>query len=221
VRPDEEQARVIPVVAALAAHGVTVSIDTRHADTARAAIGAGARIVNDVSAGLSDDRMARVVAETGVLYVAVHSRGAADAPAVYGDVVAEVRLELKARVAEFVAAGVDPSRIVLDPGLGFAKEARHNWQLLGRLGEIATLGHPVLVGASRKRFLGALLPADSPMEDRDLPTAIVSALVAQAGAWAVRVHDVPSTRLALDVQDRWHEGSALQASSQGGTQSNG
>lgn len=208
VDPDEERKRVIPVVTALAQEGVSVSIDTMNASTALAAVAAGAQLVNDVSGGLADDQMARVVAETGVHFAVMHWRGSADAEAAYTDVVADVRAELKARVAALVVAGVDPAKIVLDPGLGFAKDPDHNWALLGRLDEIASLGHGVLVGASRKRFIGALLPEGSPMTDRDLPTAVISALAARSGAWAVRVHDVPSTRLALEVADRCTAGAA-------------
>ena len=208
VDPVEERARVVPVIEALVQEGVAVSIDTMHAETALAAVGAGAQLINDVSGGLADEGMPRVVAETGVHYAVMHWRGSADADPVYADVVAEVRADLKSRVAELVVAGVDPARILLDPGLGFAKNADHNWALLGRLDEIASLGHGVLVGASRKRFIGALLPEGSSMEDRDLPTAIISALAARSGAWAVRVHDVPSTRLALEVADRWTAGGA-------------
>jgi dihydropteroate synthase len=138
----------------------------------------------------------------------MHWRGSADAEPSYRDVVVEVRAELKTRVAELVVAGVDPGRILLDPGLGFAKNAEHNWQLLGRLDEIASLGHGVLVGASRKRFVGGLLPDDAPMTERDFPSAVIAALAARSGAWAVRVHDVPTTRLALDVADRWNAGAA-------------
>jgi dihydropteroate synthase len=203
VDPAAEEARVVPVIAALAGQGVTVSVDTRHASTASAAIEAGARIVNDVSGGLSDPRMAELLARSGVRCIAMHWRGGADVEPVYADVVAEVRAELKARVAELVVAGVDPDRIAVDPGLGFAKTAEHNWRLLAGLDELVGLGHPVLVGASRKRFLGELLPADAPVEDRDLPTAVVSALAARAGAWAVRVHDVRSTAVALGVLERW------------------
>jgi len=205
--PDERK-RVMPIVRELVSRGITVSIDTLHSQTALAAVDAGAQIVNDVSGGLADPDMARVVAETGVHYVAMHWRGGADVEAGYADVVAEVRAELKARVAELVVAGVRPERIMLDPGLGFAKDAEHNWQLLGRLDELASLGHGILIGASRKRFIGALLPEGAPMADRDAPTAVVSALAARSGAWAVRVHDVPSTRLALEVWDRWREGGA-------------
>jgi dihydropteroate synthase len=206
VEAPEERRRVIPIVRELVARGITVSIDTMHADIALAAVDAGAEIINDVSGGLADEGMGRVAAETGVHFVAMHWRGGADVGAGYRDVVTEVREELKTRVAELVVRGVEPGRIVLDPGLGFAKEAMHNWQLLGRLEELASLGHGILIGASRKRFTGALLPEGAPMEDRDLPTAVISALAARSGVWAVRVHDVPSTRLALDVWEHWQRG---------------
>jgi dihydropteroate synthase len=204
----EERARVIPVIAALAHEGVAVSVDTMNASTALAAVEAGAQLVNDVSGGLADDGMARVIAETGVHYVVMHWRGGADVEPDYVDVVADVRGDLKTRIAELVVAGVDPAKIVLDPGLGFGKHAPHNWALLGHLDELASLGHGVLVGASRKRFVGALLPDGAAMEDRDLPSAVISALAARSGAWAVRVHDVPSTRIALEVAARWSEGAA-------------
>lgn len=200
VDPEEERERVLPIVSALAQEGVSVSIDTMNASTARAAIAAGSQFVNDVSGGLADAGMARVVAETGVRFSVMHWRGGADVAPSFTDVVAEVRAELKARVAALVVAGVDPTNIVLDPGLGFAKDAAHNWALLNHLEEIGSLGHGILVGASRKRFVGALLPEGAPMDDRDLPTAVLSALAARQGAWGVRVHDVPSTRLALGVQ---------------------
>jgi dihydropteroate synthase len=202
----EEQARVIPVISALAQEGVSVSVDTMNAATALAAIDAGAQFVNDVSGGLADDAMPRVIAETGVHYAVMHWRGGADVTPEFGDVVAEVRAELKARVAALVVAGVDPAKIVLDPGLGFGKAPEHNWALRGHFDEIASLGHGILIGASRKRFVGALLPDDAPMEDRDLPTAVISALVARQGAWAVRVHDVLSTRIALEVAAAVTEG---------------
>lgn len=203
---DEERRRVLPVIRRLAAEGVTVSVDTRDAETARRALDAGAGIVNDVSAGKHDAGMARVVADTGARYVAMHSRGPADAAADYADVVPEVVAELANRVVALADAGVDPERVILDPGLGFAKTADHNWALLGHLDEIGALGHPVLIGASRKRFVGALLPEGAPMEARDAPSAVISALAAAAGVWAVRVHDVPATRLALDVHDLWRAG---------------
>ncbi|MEV8212937.1 dihydropteroate synthase [Leifsonia sp. NPDC077715] len=209
VEPEEEQARVVPVIRELAGRGVTVSVDTLNASTARAAVEAGAAIINDVSGGLADPGMPDAVLETDAQYVVMHWRGrldAADSRAVYQHTVAEVRSELSARVTDLVRRGIDPAKLILDPGLGFSKNARHNWQVLAGLHEIETLGYPVLIGASRKRFLGALLPEGAPAEDRDAPTAVISALAAQAGAWAVRVHDVPSTRIALDVVRSWQAG---------------
>lgn len=209
VDPDEEQARVVPVIAALAGRGVTVSVDTMNASTARAAAEAGAAIINDVSGGLADPGMPDAVLATGLQYVVMHWRGQSDTMdslAVYDDTVGEVRSELAARVSALLERGVDPARLILDPGLGFSKTARHNWQVLAGLGEIETLGYPVLIGASRKRFLGAVLPEGASITDRDLPTAVVSALAARAGAWAVRVHDVVSTRIALDVVRAWQAG---------------
>ena len=202
VDPAAERERVVPVISALAQEGVSVSVDTMNAATALAAVEAGAQLVNDVSGGLADEGMARVVAETGAHFAVMHWRGGADVAPTFADVVAEVRADLKNRVAELVVAGVDPGKIVLDPGLGFGKAAEHNWALLNHLAEIASLGHGILVGASRKRFVGALLPEGAPMEDRDLPTAVISALVARQGAWAVRVHDVPSTRIALAIAEQ-------------------
>ncbi len=205
IDPDEEQRRVLPVVRALVDEGIPVSIDTRNAATALAATSAGATMVNDVSGGLSDPRMAAVIAETGVRFVVMHWRGGADAEPEYIDVVSEVRAELKGRIAELVVRGVRPEQLIVDPGLGFAKTAAHNWELLNRLEELTTLA-PVLVGASRKRFLGPLLPEGAPHEERDAPTATISALAARSGAWGVRVHDVAATRLALDVWQNWESG---------------
>ncbi|MEN0086442.1 MAG: dihydropteroate synthase [Leifsonia sp.] len=210
VEPDEERKRVVPVIRELASRGVTVSVDTLNASTARAAVEAGAAIINDVSGGLADAGMPDAVLDTGAQYVVMHWRGrldAGDSRAVYRHTVAEVRAELSARVTDLLQRGVDPAKLILDPGLGFSKNAGHNWQVLAGLHEIETLGYPVLIGASRKRFLGALLPEGAPVEDRDAPTAVISALAAQAGAWAVRVHDVPSTRIALDVVRAWQAGS--------------
>ncbi|WP_308800191.1 dihydropteroate synthase [Agromyces silvae] len=209
VEPDEELRRVIPVVRELSARGIRVSVDTMRAATAEAAVEAGAEIINDVSAGLADDAMAAIAAASGARYVAMHWRGHSDRMdrlAEYEDVAREVRDELAGRVDALVAAGVPAERLIVDPGLGFAKRGEHNWQLLARLDELQSLGLPVLVGASRKRFIGSLLPGDAPVEDRDLPTAVISALAAQAGAWAVRVHDVVSTRRALDVVGAWQSG---------------
>lgn len=206
---DKEQARVLPVVKELAALDIPVSIDTMNATTAAAAIDAGAVLVNDVSGGLADRQMPRIIAEAGVDYVAMHWRGHSatmDDLAVYTDVVRTVRNELKHRVAELIVAGVRPERIILDPGLGFAKTAEHNWQLLGRLRELETLGHRILIGASRKKFLGALLPDGAPTSDRDPATAIISALAAESGVWGVRVHDVAGTLSALRVWESWDAG---------------
>jgi dihydropteroate synthase len=206
---ETELARVVPVVEALTAQGVVVSIDTMRAEVARAAVAAGAAVINDVSGGLSDPAILTAVAQLGVPFVAMHWRGYSDRMyenAVYADVVSDVRDELSDRVADAVAAGVDPAAVVVDPGLGFAKDAGHNWALLRDLDTLLALGHPVLVGASRKRFLGSLLEADGeprPMPERDRATDAVSALAALAGAWCVRVHDVRGSRDAVEVARAW------------------
>ena len=212
---DTEAARVLPVVRDLVAEGVRVSIDTTRAAVADAALEAGATLVNDVSGGLADPSMARVVATARVPWVLMHWRGPSDRMAElasYEDVIGEVRSELVARADAAVLAGVDPDRIVLDPGLGFAKTAAHNWALLRRLDVLVALGFPVLVGASRKRFLGQLLAeADGtvrPLPGRDTATAAVSALAAHAGAWGVRVHDVDSTMDAVAVAAAWQLGAS-------------
>ena len=206
----EELDRVLPVVAALAARGAVVSIDTTRAAVAARAVALGASIVNDVSGGLADPEMRHVVAQTGVVCVAMHWRGHAevmDRLAGYDDVVADVRRELADRVTELARAGVREEQIVLDPGLGFAKPGQENWPLLARLPELVGDGFPVLVGASRKRFLGHLLAGPDgepvPPPARDHATAAISALAAAAGAWAVRVHDVAPTVDAVRVAARW------------------
>lgn len=205
----EELDRVLPVIEGLVARGVSVSIDTMNAETAWTAAGAGAAVINDVSGGLADPEMYRVVAQTGLEYVAMHWRGHSrqmDQLATYGDVVAEVRDELKQRVAEMLVWGIDPAKVILDPGLGFAKTGAHNWELLGALPQLRSLGHRILIGASRKRFLGEFLPEGATPADRDQATAIVSALAADAGVWGVRVHDVAATELSLDLWSAWHAG---------------
>jgi dihydropteroate synthase len=205
-----EIARVVPVLRALAASGVPCSVDTTRAAVAEAALEAGAVIVNDVSGGLADPAMASTMARCRVPWILMHWRGHSakmDELASYQDVVAEVRAELVARVDAAVLAGVDPAALLLDPGLGFAKNAAHNWALLRRLEVLTELGFPVLVGASRKRFLGTLLadPDGVPRrcDGRDTATAVVSALAAVAGAWGVRVHDAAASRDAVAVADAW------------------
>ncbi|NEK59412.1 dihydropteroate synthase [Geodermatophilus sabuli] len=206
VEADEELRRVVPVVTELVAAGVAVSIDTTRARVAEAAVAAGAVVVNDVSGGLADPAMARTVADAGVPWVLMHWRGHSRqmyAPAVYGDVVAEVGVELRARVDDALAAGVDPGRLVLDPGLGFAKLPEHDLALLAGLDDLVDLGFPLLVGASRKRFLGAVLAAADgeprPAEQRDAATLATSVLAARAGAWGVRVHDAAASADAVRV----------------------
>lgn len=215
--PDEELRRVVPVVEGLVARGVPVSIDTMRADVARRAVAAGAALVNDVSAGLADDYMVEAVGETGVPWVLMHWRGHSETMAelaVYDDVVREVLSELNTRVEAIVAAGVPTEQLILDPGLGFAKTGEHNWALLAAMDEFVQPGFPVLLGASRKRFLGQLL-ADAatgdprPASARDHATAAVTAQAALAGVWGVRVHDVPANVDAALVARRW--GDALGA----------
>jgi dihydropteroate synthase len=210
VPQDQELARVLPVIEQLAAHGAIVSVDTTRAAVAERAVAAGARIVNDVSGGLADIEMGRAVAETGAAYVAMHWRGHADVMdslQVYDDVVADVRDELAARMAALHDDGVRAEQVILDPGLGFAKAGALNWPLLAHLDALHELGRPVLVGASRKRFLGHLL-ADSaghmaPPRARDDATAAISALSAAAGAWCVRVHTVRASADAVKVAAAW------------------
>jgi dihydropteroate synthase len=196
VAAQEELRRVLPVIGPLAEHGVPVSVDTYRARVAERSLAAGARVVNDVSGGLGDPDMARVVRDAGCPWILMHWRGHSASMqrfAHYGDVVSDVRRELCARVDAAVAAGVDPSCLVLDPGLGFAKTAEHNWTLLAGLDSLVGLGLPVLVGASRKAFLGSLLAAADgtprPVHDREDATTAITAYAALAGAWGVRVHE--------------------------------
>ncbi|QXV63324.1 dihydropteroate synthase [Amycolatopsis sp. TNS106] len=216
VDAETEISRIMPVIRALAADGVAMSVDTTRAEVALAAVEAGASVINDVSGGLADPNMAKVAAETGVPYVLMHWRGHSkdmNALASYEDVVADVRAELLSRVDEALAAGVDGGAIVLDPGLGFAKNAEHDWALLNGLDSFLSLGFPVLVGASRKRFLGRLLSGKdgtpAPPDGRENATAAVSALAAAAGAWGVRVHEVGASIDAVTVAAAWRKGSPV------------
>lgn len=210
VPQEQELARVLPVIEQLAAHGAIVSVDTTRAAVAERAVAAGARLVNDVSGGLADPEMGRAVAETGAAYVAMHWRGHADVMddrQVYDDVVADVRDELSARMAALHDDGVRAEQLILDPGLGFAKAGVLNWPLLAHLDVLHQLGRPVLVGASRKRFLGHLLEDSAghmaPPRARDDATAAISALSAAAGAWCVRVHSVRASADAVKVAAAW------------------
>ena len=199
VSADEELSRVLPVIHGLVEAGAVVSVDTMRAEVVGAAVAAGASMVNDVSGGLADPEMLPLVASLGVPYVAMHWRGhSADMQtrAVYADVVAEVCAELSTRRDAAAAAGI--ADVVLDPGLGFAKDADHNWALLRALPRLTELGRPLLVGASRKAFLGALLDG-RPAAGRDAATAALTVLAAQAGAWGVRVHDVAPSADAVRV----------------------
>jgi dihydropteroate synthase len=206
VSAEEELGRVLPVVRGLTTAGAVVSIDTMRASVAEAALAEGAAIINDVSGGQADAAMAKVVAAAGLPYVAMHWRGHSDHMqdlAVYDDVVTDVCRELRATLDRLVDNGVDPDQVVLDPGLGFAKKADHNWTLLAHLDALHELGRPLLVGASRKGFLGQLLDEPSgPQADRssrDDASAAVTALAASAGVWAVRVHAVAASRDAVRV----------------------
>jgi dihydropteroate synthase len=185
ISAEEERRRVLPVIRELAADGLACSVDTTRAEVAEAALDAGATVVNDVSGGLADPGMAKLVSE--------------------------VRAELEARVAAAVDAGVDIGNLVIDPGLGFAKRAEHNWALLRNLSALMEVGLPMLVGASRKNFLGRLLADDGelrPPGGREIATASISALVAAAGVWGIRVHDVAASRDAVLVGGAWRDGHA-------------
>jgi dihydropteroate synthase len=206
VSAEEELRRVLPVVRDLAAEGAVVSVDTTRAAVADAAVAAGARLVNDVSGGRADARMPAFAADAGVPFVAMHWRGHSDVMetlTTYSDVVTDVLEELARGVDRLVAAGVDPSRVVVDPGLGFAKNAGHNWQLIAALDRLVALGPPVLLGASRKRFLGTLLAkpdgTPAPVEERDSASHAITTIAALAGVWCVRVHEVRASADAVRV----------------------
>ncbi|MEV0089950.1 dihydropteroate synthase [Streptomyces sp. NPDC050738] len=206
VDEDEELRRVLPVVRGLVSEGVTVSVDTMRATVAEQSVAAGAVLVNDVSGGLADPAMIPAVAATGAPFVVMHWRGFSESMnsrAVYEDVVAEVASELRARMEAVIEGGIAPERIVIDPGLGFAKQAGHDLALVAHLADLGALGRPLLVAASRKRFLGHVLAhegaAPPPARERDAATAAISAIAAHEGAWAVRVHEVRATADAVRV----------------------
>ena len=227
ISAEEELRRVKPVITALVRSGVVVSVDTMRAQVAEFALEAGVSLVNDVSGGLADPYMPRLVAKAGVPYVVMHWRGHShdmQSRAIYQDVVREVHDELARRIDAVTAEGVDPSMIVIDPGLGFSKlpgwqgPDAHNWELMTRLSEIAHIGgrdFPVIVGASRKRHLGRLLAAPDgtprPFTGTDDATVAVTALVAAAGAWCVRVHRVPANADAVRVAAAWRAAAAGRA----------
>jgi dihydropteroate synthase len=210
VRLDDgvERRRVEPVIRALVADGISVSLDTMRAETARLGIELGVTFINDVSGGLADPAMANVVAGSDAMYIAMHCRGESDVMddnAVYGDVTRDVLSELRSRIDALLAAGISPGKLWTDPGLGFAKTPEHNWQILHDLNQFVALGYPVLLGASRKRFLA---PFGERPADRDEATATISVLAAEVGVAAVRVHDVQRTVEALRVRDAWWGGAA-------------
>lgn len=209
VSPEEEQRRVLPVIEALVMAGIPVSIDTMNASSAAVAIELGVSFVNDVSGGQADPDMLGVVSGAPVDYVIMHWRGPSDVMqslATYHDVVGEVRQELEARIAAAISAGIKPERIIIDPGLGFAKTTAHNWEILVGLDQIVGLGHRVLVGASRKRFLGELLSPHHSAQDRDGISATLGALLADRGVWALRVHNPRVHREALNVWQSLEQG---------------
>ncbi|HZJ06286.1 MAG TPA: dihydropteroate synthase [Nocardioidaceae bacterium] len=207
---EEELDRVIPVVTALAAEGALLSVDTMRAEVAREALGAGAVLINDVSGGRADSRMFETVAAARAPYVLMHWRGHSDRMqecSQYDDVVADVMSELREQLDLALAAGITPERIALDPGIGFSKTADQNWDVLAAMTELHALGHPLLVAASRKRFLGVLLSDANgelrPPDQRDDATTATSALAAVAGAWCIRTHAVRASADAVRVAARW------------------
>ena len=195
VSEEEEIARTIPVITELAKHGVKISIDTMRASTAKAAIDAGASIINDVSGGLADPLMLQTAAALKVPYIAMHWRGQSkdmNSKAIYGDVVSDVISELQERVDAALDAGITAENLIIDPGLGFAKDADHNWAIIDAIDQFVALGYPVLVGASRKRFLGG----DDPTS-REAATVELTKRLSQSGIWAVRVHGVAANKAVL------------------------
>ncbi|MCX6452600.1 MAG: dihydropteroate synthase [Actinobacteria bacterium] len=209
ISPEEEKARVLPVLRALADYDTVLSIDTMRAEVAEEAIAAGASIVNDVSGGLADSDMPRLIADVRVPYVVMHWRGFSDSMqklAVYEVTAKEVRHELAERIEKLTKAGVEIDQIILDPGLGFAKEPDHNWDVLQAIESFEKLKRPLLVGASRKRFLGRLLndgESDRDVKEREAATIAVTTMLAERKVWGVRVHNVRDSRDAIEVVTRW------------------
>ena len=210
VDPEEERRRILPVIRELSDAGIVLSVDTFNPSTAEAALDAGAHCVNDVSGVAVRDGMVPLVAERQAPSICMHSRGTPgtmDSLAVYDDLVGDVLREIHEVAQRFLDAGLDPSKLVLDPGLGFAKGGRQDWQLLEALPRFVATGYPILVAASRKRFIGHLLGNGTeprPADQRDIATAAISALSADRGAWAVRVHDVASSVDAIAVAGAWN-----------------
>lgn len=213
VDTETEQARILPVIEALIKAGALVSVDTRHVETARAALKLGEVIINDVSGLSLENGMPELIAETGAKYIVMHNRGNSetmDELNHYEDLVEEVVAETQDIIARFTRAGVKPEQLIIDPGLGFAKTGDQNWQVLGQLEVLVKLGYPVLVGASRKRFIGTTLAEEDgpavPPKDRDAATLAITALAAASGAWAVRVHDVGPNLDAVKATAAWMKG---------------
>ena len=198
ITEEEELSRVIPVIKSLSQHSAVISIDTMRASVARAAVIAGATYINDVSGGMADDQMHKVAAELGTFYILMHWRGQSadmNSKAIYGDVVLDVKNELSHQIEKALTAGISAEKIIIDPGIGFAKEAEHNWELIRRVNEIVDLGYPVLIGASRKRFLGG----QSPLEREEATLELTKGLVGR-GVWGVRVHSVaPHKKVIANV----------------------
>ena len=205
VSEEVELKRVIPVITELVKDGAVVSVDTTRSEVAKAAIKAGATYVNDVSGGLADEKMAQLIAANPkVQYIVMHWRGESkdmQSKAIYKDVVKEVKDELDDRVSELIKAGVQAEQIILDPGIGFAKEAEHNWEILQNIERFQLLGYPILVGASRKRFLGELINAKN-ADDREAASIALTAELARLNVWGVRTHSVKPHRDAIAVADR-------------------
>ncbi len=196
VSEEEELKRTIPVIAELAKHGVTISIDTMRANTAEAAIKAGASIINDVSGGLADSHMLQTAARLKVPYIAMHWRGQSkdmNSKAIYGDVVNDVIAELNERIEAALDAGIQKNKLIIDPGLGFAKDAEHNWAIIDSIDRFVALGYPVLVGGSRKRFLGGNSP-----DEREAATIELTKRLGTTGVWAIRVHSVKPHKEVLN-----------------------